>query len=56
MKAINYSELRVNLKKYLDLAENENEKIIIVRDNKRKPCILISLEEYELLCQNKKTD
>ena len=48
MKVVNYTELRVNLKKWMDLVINDVEELIIKRKN-NKDLVLISLEEYNSL-------
>ncbi len=48
MKVVNYTELRLNLKKWLDLVINDVEEVIIKRKN-NKDLVLISLEEYNSL-------
>lgn len=48
MKAINYTELRLNLKKWLDLVVDDVEELIITRKN-QKDLVLVSLEEYNAL-------
>lgn len=48
MKVVNYTDLRVNLKKWLDLVVNDVEELIIKRKN-NKDLVLISLEEYNSL-------
>ena len=48
MKVVNYTELRVNLKKWMDLVVNDVEELIIKRKN-NKDLVLISLEEYNSL-------
>lgn len=48
MKTINYTELRLNLKKWLDLVVDDVEELIITRKN-QKDLVLISLEEYNAL-------
>lgn len=48
MKVVNYTELRVNLKKWLDLVVNDVEELIIKRKNNQN-LVLISLEEYNSL-------
>lgn len=48
MKVINYTDLRVNLKKWMDLVINDVEELIIKRKN-NKDLVLISLEEYNSL-------
>jgi len=48
MRVINYTDLRLNLKKWLDLVVDDVEELIITRKN-RKDLVLISLEEYNAL-------
>ena len=48
MKVVNYTDLRVNLKKWMDLVVNDVEELIIKRKN-NKDLVLISLEEYNSL-------
>ena len=48
MKVINYTELRLNLKKWLDLVVDDFEELIIKRKN-NKDLVLISMEEYRSL-------
>lgn len=48
MKVVNYTDLRVNLKKWLDLVVNDVEELIIKRKN-NKDLVIISLEEYNSL-------
>lgn len=48
MKVVNYTDLRVNLKKWLDLVVNDVEELIIKRKN-NKDLVLISLDEYNSL-------
>lgn len=48
MKVVNYTELRVNLKKWLDLVVDDVEELIIKRKN-NQDLVLISLEEYNSL-------
>jgi antitoxin YefM len=50
MKVINYSQLRLNLKKWLDLVTDNVEKVIITRKN-QKDIVLISLDEYNSLVE-----
>jgi len=45
MKTTNYTDLRKNLKKYLDLVINDSDTIIINRDSD-SGVVIISLEEY----------
>ena len=48
MKVVNYTDLRLNLKKWLDLVVDDVEELIIKRKN-NKDLVLISLEEYNSL-------
>ena len=48
MKVVNYTDLRVNLKKWMDLVVNDVEELIIKRKN-NKDLVLISLDEYNSL-------
>ncbi len=48
MKVVNYTDLRLNLKKWLDLVVNDVEELIIKRKD-NKDLVLISLEEYNSL-------
>ena len=48
MKVVNYTDLRLNLKHWLDTVINDVEEIIIKRKN-NKDLVLISLEEYNSL-------
>ncbi len=45
MKVINYTDLRLNLKKWLDMVVNDAEELIIKRKD-NKDLVVISLEEY----------
>ena len=45
MKVINYSELRLNLRKWLDAAVDDSEEIIITRKY-QKNAVLISMAGY----------
>jgi antitoxin YefM len=45
MKAINYSELRQNLKTNLDLVTDDNEMLVVHRP-KGKSLVVLSLDEY----------
>ena len=45
MKVINYSELRLNLKKWLDKAVDDSDEIIIPRKF-QKNVVLISMDDY----------
>ncbi|MDH5398968.1 MAG: type II toxin-antitoxin system Phd/YefM family antitoxin [Cyclobacteriaceae bacterium] len=48
MKVVNYTDLRVNLKKWLDLVVDDVEELIIKRKD-NKDLVLVSLEEYNSL-------
>ena len=48
MKVVNYTDLRVNLKKWLDMVVNDVEELKIKRKN-NKDLVVISLEEYNSL-------
>jgi len=48
MKVVNYTDLRVNLKKWMDLVVDDYEELIIKRKD-NKDLVLISLEEYNSL-------
>lgn len=48
MKVVNYTDLRLNLKKWLDSVIEDVEEVIIKRKN-QKDLVLISLEEYNSL-------
>ncbi len=48
MRVVNYTDLRVNLKKWMDLVVNDVEELIIKRKN-NKDLVLISLDEYNSL-------
>lgn len=50
MKVVNYTELRLNLKHWLDSVFNDMEEVIIKRKN-QKDLVLISLEEYNALTE-----
>lgn len=50
MIVANFSEFRVNLKKYLDQVEDNNE-ILILKRNKGKGVVMISMEEYNSLME-----
>lgn len=50
MLAANYSEFRIDLKKYLDSVEQNNETLIIKR-SKGKGTVMISLEEYNSIME-----
>ena len=48
MKVINYTDLRLNLKKWMDAVTDDREEIIVKRKD-NKDLVLISLEEYNAL-------
>jgi antitoxin YefM len=48
MKVINYTDLRLNLKKWLDLVVDDMEELIVTRKD-NKDLVLISLDEYNSL-------
>lgn len=48
MKVINYTGLRLNLKKWLDIVVEDAEELIVLRKN-QKDVVIISLEEYNSL-------
>ncbi len=48
MKVVNYTDLRLNLKKWLDSVVNDMDELIIKRSN-NKDLVLIPLEEYRSL-------
>lgn len=48
MKVVNYTDLRLNLKKWFDLVVNNVEEVIIKRKD-NKDLVLITLEEYNSL-------
>ena len=50
MKVINYTELRLNLKHWLNSVIDDVEEVIIKRKN-QKDLVLISLEEYNSLIE-----
>ena len=50
MKVINYTELRLNLKYWLDSVVDDVEEVIIKRKN-QKDLVLISLDEYNSLIE-----
>jgi len=45
MLVVNFTEFRLSLKKYLDLAES-NEDTVIIKRGSGKGTVVISLEEY----------
>ena len=48
MKAVNYSELRQNLKANLDVVSDNND-LLIVHRSKGKSIVMMSLDEYSSL-------
>ena len=48
MQVVNYTDLRVNLKKWMDLVVDNVQEIVIKRKN-NKDLVLISLDEYNSL-------
>ena len=50
MLAVNYSTIRENLKAYCDKVTDEQETVIVTRKGE-KNVVLISLEEWNLLCK-----
>jgi antitoxin YefM len=48
MKVVNYTDLRLNLKKWMDLVVNDVEEVIIKRKD-NKDLVLIPLDEYNAL-------
>lgn len=48
MKVVNYTDLRMNLKKWVDVVVNDVEELVIKRKN-NKDLVLITLEEYNSL-------
>ena len=50
MKVINYTELRLNLKHWMNSVIDDVEEVIIKRKN-QKDVVLISLEEYNSLVE-----
>ncbi len=50
MIAANFSEFRINLKKYLDNVEDNNETLIIKRKT-GKGAVMISLDEYNSIME-----
>lgn len=50
MRVVNYTDLRLNLKKWLDMVVDDVEEIIIKRKN-NQDLVLISLEEYNSLME-----
>jgi antitoxin YefM len=50
MIAANFSEFRINLKKYLDSVEDNNETLIVKRKT-GKGAVMISLDEYNSMME-----
>ena len=50
MKVINYTDLRLNLKKWMDSVTDDMEEIIVKRKD-NKDLVLISLDEYNSLTE-----
>ena len=50
MNAINYSELRKNLKKYMDRVYNDHDPLIVTRKEDQN-LVLISIEDYNSLLE-----
>jgi antitoxin YefM len=48
MKIANYSEVRSNLKSYLDMVIDDNDMVIVNR-SKGKAAVILSLEEYSAM-------
>ena len=48
MKVVNYTDLRLNLKKWMDLIVNDLKKLTVKRKN-NKDLVFIGLEEYNSL-------
>lgn len=48
MKVINYTDLRLNLKKWMDAVVDDMEQIIVKRKD-NKDLVIISLDEYNAL-------
>jgi antitoxin YefM len=48
MKVINYTDLRLNLKKWMDAVVDDMEEIIVKRKD-NKDLVIISLDEYNAL-------
>jgi len=54
MKVINYTDLRLNLKKWLDSVTDDMEEVLVTRKDK-KHIVLISVEEYNKLTGKNKS-
>ncbi|MFP4302742.1 MAG: type II toxin-antitoxin system Phd/YefM family antitoxin [Alkalispirochaetaceae bacterium] len=50
MNAVNYSDLRQNLKRYLDQVHDNHETLIVARKNNEN-VVMISIEEYNSLIE-----
>ncbi len=50
MKVINYSDLRLNLKRWLDSVTDDMEEVLVTRKN-NKNLVVISQEEYNSLTE-----
>ena len=48
MDAVNYSDLRQNLKKYLDYVYNDHEPLIVTRKNNEN-VVILSVDEKEVI-------
>ena len=51
MLAVNYSNIRKNLKEYCDKATEEDETIIVTRKNE-KNVVIMSLEQYNSIMRS----
>jgi antitoxin YefM len=52
MDAVSYSDLRQNLKRFLDKVYNDNDALIITRKNNEN-LVLLSVAEYDSLIETK---
>ena len=50
MNAVNYSELRTNLKSYMDTVYEDHEPLIITRKNNEN-LVMISIEDYNSMIE-----
>jgi len=50
MNAVNYSELRTNLKSYMDIVYDNHEPLIITRKNDEN-LVMISIEDYNSMIE-----
>lgn len=50
MNAVNYSDLRQNLKRYLDQVHDNHETLIVARKNNEN-VVMISIQEYNSLVE-----